>query len=288
MTKTDRALAPAAPPAPCVTCGTTVTDRFCGHCGERRLDPAHDFSLRHFVEEAFEGFTHFDTRFLRTFFALMFRPGFLAAEFAAGRRVRYLKPISVFAIAGVVFYLLLPTATAFFANAGDLSRAYAAGPGIGNLFHFDLGAALGRRAAATGTDPEAAWQALVPEAAHRSKAWLFAVAPAWGVLLWALLARRQRWLAPHLVFAVHGLAFFVLFDLAGVLVMKAAGFNRLGDRWVAFVVAVMTLYTIAAVRRAYRLGWLGSVVSGLAGAFGFLLLIQAYRQVITIWTVLTG
>jgi hypothetical protein len=67
---------PSTPPVPisesgafslgtCGNCGAQLTDSFCSHCGEKKLSPK-DYSLAHLAEEALDGLTHFDTRFLRT------------------------------------------------------------------------------------------------------------------------------------------------------------------------------------------------------------------------------
>ena len=91
---------PAAPVS-CASCAAALAGPYCHACGEKLVDPEHDFSVRHFLEEAVEGFTHFDSRVARTFTALFAQPGHLTAELIAGRRVGYLKPIPMFLLAGV-------------------------------------------------------------------------------------------------------------------------------------------------------------------------------------------
>ena len=92
---------------PCPTCGSPVTGRFCGHCGEQRVT-AHDYSVRHFAGHAFESLTHFDFKSLRAFKALVARPGRLTREYLDGRRQRYVGPIQLFVIANLLFALIGP------------------------------------------------------------------------------------------------------------------------------------------------------------------------------------
>ncbi|MBS0580272.1 MAG: DUF3667 domain-containing protein [Proteobacteria bacterium] len=107
-------LPPAAPATPaaqaaavaaprCQNCGTAVPQRYCGRCGQRLEPPVH--SLVHFAQVAAEDLTHADSRLWRTLAALMFRPGYLTAEFLAGRRGRYLPPVRLYLVLSVAFFV---------------------------------------------------------------------------------------------------------------------------------------------------------------------------------------
>ena len=63
--------------------------------------------MRHFIFELFEDLTHADSRLWRTLWALVAKPGHLTREFFAGRRQRYLPPISLYLILSVVLFALL-------------------------------------------------------------------------------------------------------------------------------------------------------------------------------------
>ena len=89
--------------ARCENCGASVTDRYCGSCGQRRDAPVH--SLWHFIEAATEDLTHADSRLWRTLGALLFRPGHLTREFLDGRRARYLPPVRLYLVISVVFFM---------------------------------------------------------------------------------------------------------------------------------------------------------------------------------------
>ena len=68
----------------CVACGADLSSRYCPECGEAAGH--HDYSLKHFAEEALETFAHLDGRVFSTFRSLVTRPGLLASDFLAGRR----------------------------------------------------------------------------------------------------------------------------------------------------------------------------------------------------------
>ena len=69
------------------------------------------------VSEAFENIFSFDSRTARTLFALFFRPGFLAAEYVAGRRARYIQPLRLYLIASILFFLFLSAQNFFSAQS---------------------------------------------------------------------------------------------------------------------------------------------------------------------------
>jgi hypothetical protein len=107
METTPAALAPETlPDAPaCPTCGTQLVGTFCHACGEKRLH-RHDYALKHFLEHAVDTVTHFDLRVLRDLRWQIRRPGFLAAEWLQGRRVRHAPPVQLFLITNLVFYII--------------------------------------------------------------------------------------------------------------------------------------------------------------------------------------
>ena len=60
----------------CISCGQQIFGDYCSKCGEKKIIPAKDFSLRKFVEQMIDGFTHLGVKFLKSFFLLLFKPDF--------------------------------------------------------------------------------------------------------------------------------------------------------------------------------------------------------------------
>jgi hypothetical protein len=97
------AVAPSVATVRCDNCGAPVGARYCGACGQRLAPPVH--SLWHFSQVAAEDLTHADSRLWRTLAALLFRPGYLTAQFLAGRRASYLPPVRLYLVLSVVFFV---------------------------------------------------------------------------------------------------------------------------------------------------------------------------------------
>jgi uncharacterized protein DUF3667 len=93
-------------PGVCASCGRPLAGPFCSQCGEEAIDP-HAQTVRHFVAHTLaEETLHPDGRFWRTLVALSARPGFLSAEYCAGRRRRYISPVKLLATAILAYALL--------------------------------------------------------------------------------------------------------------------------------------------------------------------------------------
>ncbi|QIA09290.1 DUF3667 domain-containing protein [Draconibacterium halophilum] len=93
----------------CLNCGTTFSGHYCPNCGQavREYDKPFGFIFYNFMGDFFA----FDTRFFKTLFALIARPGFLTKEYFAGRRVRYTPPFRIFVFVSFILFFLLQIVT---------------------------------------------------------------------------------------------------------------------------------------------------------------------------------
>ena len=104
----------------CASCARPLAGRYCSHCGEEVVDP-HALTVRHFVAHTLAHETlHLDGKVWRTLRCLFLRPGFLTAEYRAGRRRVYVNPVRIF-ITAIIAYTLLA--------GGSSSRQFTVGLG---------------------------------------------------------------------------------------------------------------------------------------------------------------
>ena len=89
----------------CPNCQTNFAGNYCPHCGQpvKDYDQPVSFIFYNFLGDFFA----FDSRFLRTFKYLLFKPGFLSYEFFNGRRIRYAPPMRIFIFVSFILFLLL-------------------------------------------------------------------------------------------------------------------------------------------------------------------------------------
>lgn len=88
----------------CRNCGNDFTGRYCNHCGEKVLIPA-DKSLGRMFSEVLNSITFLDNRVFRTAKMIFLRPGELSQKVMNGIRVPFLRPLSLFFIANLLYFL---------------------------------------------------------------------------------------------------------------------------------------------------------------------------------------
>ena len=93
--------------APCTNCGAGPVDRFCAACGQRRVTPD-DFTARAFLHELLGEFISLDGRLWLTLWTLVRHPGKLAREYFDGRGARYMRPLNLFLLLNLVFFIIQP------------------------------------------------------------------------------------------------------------------------------------------------------------------------------------
>lgn len=95
----------AEPGEACPNCGESLRGQWCYRCGQNQRSFHRFFFV--LLGDLLEDVFAWNSRTAQTFHALLFRPGYLAREFFAGRRARYLPPVRVYLITSFVFFFLL-------------------------------------------------------------------------------------------------------------------------------------------------------------------------------------
>ncbi len=116
-------------PAVCASCGHPLAgENYCSRCGEETLD-SRKLTLRYFVTHAvLHEFLNVDGKIWRTLKFLLFRPGFLALEYAAGRRRPYVGPVRVLLVAIIAYVLATQSGIGFTLDVGPLKLNVAPAP----------------------------------------------------------------------------------------------------------------------------------------------------------------
>ena len=89
----------------CLNCNTDLAGRYCHVCGQENLEPKE--TVWHLVTHFFNDITHFDGKFFETVKLLLRRPGFLSAQYVAGRRASFLNPIRMYVFTSAIFFIIL-------------------------------------------------------------------------------------------------------------------------------------------------------------------------------------
>jgi hypothetical protein len=293
----DDDVTPAVPPPggeatpqaeTCRNCGALRLGHYCVDCGQEFEHHAH--AARHFLHDLTHELTHFDASFLGTVKPLLLRPGQLTADWIAGRRAGRMRPLQVFMVVNLLFFLVGPSFGLF---AYPL-RADAQG----RLFHGDPRDAIASaKMARDHLTTEQFIERFTEHEAHWRKGLVFLMVPPFALVVWLLERRRTRWYMDHLAFALHFYAFYLL-GIIGVavalfvvikLVARATGlvFHGFGDELlVPGIFAVYWVYLTLAVRRAYGAATVRAVWQGLVLTATSIALIPLYAVAVMTATLL--
>ena len=211
----------------CANCGGGPVAQYCAQCGQRRVRPQ-DLTTASFLRESFHELTSLDGRLWRTMRVLLTAPGMLAREYFDGRGGRYMKPLSLFVLLNLVFFLIQPHTGLM--RYGLSSYIEFDGDVAARKQDFVSAARLDRAMSVEATrrarglparpiKPESyeVFRARFDSTLQNQKQSLLIVSiPLLALAMVPLYARRRHRYAEHLVFSVHTYAFFLFF--AGVLV----------------------------------------------------------------------
>ena len=101
----------------CVNCQTERVGEYCQNCGEQKLTPELR-SVSYIISHIISDLTSLDGKVWKTALTVMTRPGQLEKDFSVGRRVGYMKPITLFFLFNVLF-VMFSTGTDFYVSFYD-------------------------------------------------------------------------------------------------------------------------------------------------------------------------
>ncbi len=239
--------------ANCHNCGAAVSYHYCALCGQETT--LHVPSASEFIHEFVGHYIALEGKLWTTVRKLLLRPGFLSAEYIAGRRVRYVQPLRVYLTFSILFFFVLKLAGT---PVGKVDEQAATGEPMVTIQQADPGtpelmilravpAPLQQKLKAFNARPAAeqskllgaAFFAYVPYA-------MFILMPLFAAYLKLLYAGSGRRYGEHLLFALHTNAFaFAMFSL-----ILLASFLNVG--LLDFALAVwLIVYLPLAMRRVY-------------------------------------
>lgn len=205
----------------CKNCGSKLTGKFCSSCGQKKYADK-DKSIAHIFEEAFHFLTHFEGSFFTSIKAILFHPGKLTADYCAGIRKKYYKPISLFLMV-VIIYLLNP----MYSGLNQEFRHFK-----GNNVYGTMAKAAIENKMSKSTISEAD---LAIEYGQKSKGLskilLFIFIISSTIFLYFLYYKQRKWLFDHVILAteintIFILLIFILFPLLIILIGTIFQFNE--------------------------------------------------------------
>lgn len=247
-----------------------------------------DYSLRRYLVEAFEVVTSADSRLVRTFRALLTRPGELTAAYFSTRADGYLRPQQVLLFCSVAFFFVQPLIH-FNALTSPL-RVHVGQTPYQRWAASMVEAEVARR----GGGMEAYRTAFDAAVDANARSLAFLLVPIFAALMAVVFVRSRRYFVQHLVFATHFIAFLLLTMPLLALALFAAGRLALSAGAPAGVVGAIadwqgpsvycTVYLALALRRAYGEPRVAAAARGIVLALGMMVVLTVYRGVLFLAT----
>jgi hypothetical protein len=102
---------PTLLPLHCLNCGNTLSyqENYCPECGQRNREPV--LPVSKFISDFLQDYISFDSRFFRSVYLLIFKPGIMTREFNAGRRLRYIPPLRLYIFTSFIYFFVLALST---------------------------------------------------------------------------------------------------------------------------------------------------------------------------------
>jgi hypothetical protein len=183
----------------CPNCREQLVGQYCHQCGEQRVDRER-LSLKRFIGNSLHELIDLEhSKIWKTFYALVFKPGFLTNEYLAGRKSRYLTPLKVcliiFALSLFLYSIYKPVAVY---DLETMIESDSTGVWEKGINEFAGKTKLGRDAFIEKVNEK--WQTYI--------SW-FQIT---NVIFFALLLHivylfSQRYFVEHLIFSLHFLSF---------------------------------------------------------------------------------
>ena len=266
----------------CRNCQTPVSAEYCPQCGQREGRAEQRFL--DLAGDLLGDVLDMDSRFWRTLVYLLFRPGFLSAEFIAGRRARYLPPLRLYLVISFIVFLVMSFGAAqvmdqqgggvrpdndkvIVAVNGDELAEVMNEAGDPNDFSLNLGISdenspawlqdaesrIEQNAGKLQDDPGRFMETMLDYLPQM----MFLLLPVFALLIQLLYLGSAFHYLQHLVFSLHYHSFvYLLYLLAQVIELAAVHM----DSWLFMG---LVIYLPLALRRTYGSGWAGAAFKSL-------------------------
>lgn len=252
----------------CITCNEPLKGKFCYNCGEKVVEKS-DFSIKTILQQFVDGFTNFDSKFIKSFWFLLFKPGQLTENYVNGIRKPFMKPFQLFIVANVLFFLIL--------SGADIFR-------IPSDYFFSVETNLKDLEEIVSTKLESVEvlkQVYDTETLTNSKLYIFILIPFLSLMIWLVNFKKKLQFGIHAIFAIHYLSFFMLFCIT-LIVFPESILTPTFIKSTLF--SFNFIYLAFAIKRFYSDNWKITFLKTLVIVLIFFALIFLYREQVSQFT----
>lgn len=185
----------------CLNCSNEFSGKFCNKCGEKVISQR-DRTVMHYFEGVFHMFTHLDSKFLKSVKLLFTNPGFISSNYALGRRQPFMKPVALFFV-GNLIYFLFPFFSTF-----TTTLYYQKNSDYGGL----IAPQIERKMQSTGMTFDELAEVYNQKTVGYSKLILILLVPLFGIAFWIMNFRRRPLFADHLLMGLEFMCYTLFYN----------------------------------------------------------------------------
>jgi hypothetical protein len=273
----------------CKSCGNDFRGLYCNVCGEKVIEPK-DRSFRVFLSNILIATTIVDNKFVKSLFLTVRKPGFLSREYVDGRRVQYMRPLQMFFILNLI-YFLFPVLQMF--NSSLYTQLYV-------LPHRQMAReVVSKKVGAEGLSIQGFEMMYNDKTNGFAKLLLVLFVVLASLPLSLIFRKKDRYFTDHLALSVELTSFNLAINaisLSVVLIIANKLFkwgnvgwgNYLNDLTLTIIFVTTNFYFIfIGARTFYNQRGKRRIVKALLGVLGLFLALEVYRFLlffITIWS----
>jgi hypothetical protein len=246
----------------CLNCSAALAGPFCHQCGQKRR------SIIHFVDEVvlevLKNNFGYDSRLWRTI-KLLLRPGELAREYVAGKRVSFVSPMRLYLVTSVVFLLVQQV----------LFRSAMWVAGLGDVAELSGSRILSEAADLFRNGSDLMMRTFLSSLTL----WMLPVVPIGAAGLKLLFSKQRRFYMEHLVFLLYAqsMVFLVLLCVRMlpyrflVVVLPEESIALLIADWVLMITGwgLVYAYGLLAMKLFYGESWRATAVKHFAASIAY-------------------
>jgi hypothetical protein len=250
MSQTELIIDP--PIEACPNCTTNLIGLHCHACGQKKIN-LNEFSLKRFLARVIGDITDLESsKTVKTFVAMLSRPGVLTLEYLAGRRGHYIGPIKLY-LTFSALYFLFAWGTLAEIRGGATTRT-AKTPMVVNI------------ARKRNVDPAVLADKIHQTAERYASAFRFFSVLISGAFLAAFYFRMKKYYVEHLVFSLYyySFDFFCKSAFAGLFLVFAALGYKLPQQALNVFYVIAFAYLLLALKSVYKQKWPITTVKAVA------------------------
>ncbi len=264
----------------CINCKTKLEGPYCYSCGEK-IVTEEDFTIKKLLEQTVDVFTHLDSKIFTTLKFLLLKPGKLSEAYITGLRKPFMKPFQIFILINILFFLLLSNVDIFRIPSSFLFDEI-------DLKGYNIAKIVEQKIIETNKTKNEIALVYDLKSAILAKTYVITFIPLLSFVFALLFIRKKIQIGKHIVFSTHLFSFLILIMILWLPFFILLPKIHLDKTYLIKIPLLIfwVLYMGIAIKRFYKSTWLYTIVSTLVGIVAFMVFLDAYRTVISLYSLL--